>query len=78
MPQKQKATPAEKVRVIREFLAGHLSQSQAARTIGVDRSTFRGWIMQYQSEGDGPYDSGLHSLLQCKACPKRAGNPYTT
>jgi len=51
MPHKRKATADEKIRVVRECLAGRMGQSEAARLLKVDKSSIRGWIKQYEAEG---------------------------
>ena len=51
MPQKQKIAPDEKVKVVRKFLNGTIGQAEASKLLSVSTSTFRKWIVQYQSEG---------------------------
>lgn len=51
MPQKQKIAPEEKVKVVRRFLKGDIGQTEATKLLSVNGSTFRKWILQYQSEG---------------------------
>ena len=51
MPHKQKATMEEKVYLARTCIEGKMSQSEASRKAGVDLTTLRSWINQYEAEG---------------------------
>ena len=64
MPQKQKIAPDEKVKVVRKFLNGTIGQAEASKLLSVSTSTFRKWIVQYQSEGvhATPIAGGLRIL----------------
>lgn len=54
MPQKQKLTLEEKVKIVKKYLGGESGSRNAAVEAGVDSSTIRGWIMQYETEGSFP------------------------
>jgi transposase-like protein len=51
MPQKQKASAEEKVRAVRECLAGRIGQSEAAHLLRVSNDSIRRWIKHYKAEG---------------------------
>ena len=51
MPNKQKATMEEKVKLVRACIKGKMSQSEASRKAGVGRNTVYEWIAQYEAEG---------------------------
>ena len=51
MSRKQKKSAEEKVKIIRQYLQGEISISQAAELGEVDRETAKQWIQNYESEG---------------------------
>lgn len=51
MPQKQKLSLEEKVEIIRAYLEGTISKSEAARRGGVTRDTIEQWARNYESDG---------------------------
>ena len=51
MSRKSKIEPAEKVKIIERVLADEISATEAARLIGVDRSSIRDWRNLYLSDG---------------------------
>ena len=51
MSRKSKIDPAEKVKIIERVLADEISVTEAARLIGVDRSSIRSWCNLYLSDG---------------------------
>lgn len=51
MSRKSKIEPAEKVKIIERVLADEISATEAARPIGVDRSSIRDWRNLYLSDG---------------------------
>ena len=51
MSRKNKLNAEEKVRIAEECIEGRISQAEAARRVGVDESSIRGWIAKYKSEG---------------------------
>lgn len=54
MSRKSKIEPAEKVKIIERVLADEISATEAARLIGVDRSSIRDWRNLYLSDGPSP------------------------
>lgn len=51
MPQKRKLSLEEKVGIIRDYLKGTISMSEAARRGGVVRDTIDQWARNYQADG---------------------------
>ena len=51
MSRKSKIDSAEKVKIIERVLANEISVTEAARLIGVDRSSIRDWCNLYLSDG---------------------------
>ena len=51
MSRKSKIDPAEKVKIIERVLAGEISTNEAARLIGVVRSSIQDWRNLYLSDG---------------------------
>ncbi len=51
MSRKSKIDPAEKVKIVEQVLADEISITEAARLIGVDRTTVRSWRNLYSSDG---------------------------
>ena len=51
MPQKQKLETEKKVKIVKRYLAGKVSMSEAATEAGVDWKTLQRWGMQYEAEG---------------------------
>ena len=51
MSEREKQKPEEKVKIVKRYLAGEVSMSEAAAEGGVDRTTLQRWVMQYELEG---------------------------
>lgn len=51
MSGKNKLNAEEKVQIAQDCIEGRISQAEAARRVGVDESSIRGWIAKYKSEG---------------------------
>ena len=51
MKDRNKIAIEEKVRLVRQCLAGEISQKEASRQVGVDHMTMSDWIRQYETEG---------------------------
>ena len=51
MSERKKQKPEEKVKIVKRYLAGEVSMSEAAAEGGVDRKTLQRWVMQYELEG---------------------------
>ena len=55
MPQKQKLSLEEKVEIIRDYLEGTISKSEAARRGGVARDIIQQWARNYESDGEDAF-----------------------
>ena len=51
MPNKQKVSEEKKIQIVREYLRDRISITEAARRVGMDRETVKGWINIYENEG---------------------------
>ncbi len=51
MPSKSKVEIEEKVKIIREYIAGNISRGEAARRGGVAPSSISSWAQKYRAEG---------------------------
>ena len=51
MPRKQKLSMEKKTEIIREYLKGRISMSEAARRGNVARETIRCWVRNYEANG---------------------------
>lgn len=51
MAHRTKATPEEKVMLIRKYLAGEMSAVDIFQTVGISDQSFRDWIRVYKQEG---------------------------
>ena len=51
MSHKSKISVEEKVQIVQDCIEGRIGQTEAARRVGVDESSVRGWIAKYKSEG---------------------------
>ena len=51
MPQKQKVSAEEKVKVIEDYINNRISLSEAARRGGVARDTISQWARNYEADG---------------------------
>ena len=51
MPQRSRVTSEEKIQIARDCIEGRISQTEAARRLGIDRTSIRSWIARYEAEG---------------------------
>ena len=59
MPQKQKVSAEEKVKVIEDYINNRISLSEAARRGGVVRDTISQWARNYEADG-------MAAFMTCK------------
>lgn len=55
MPQRQKATPEEKISLIKRYINKEISRAQAIKIAGVDQSSFLLWVMEYEADGSAAF-----------------------
>ena len=58
MSERKKQKPEEKVKIVKRYLAGEVSMSEAAAEGGVDRKALQRWVMQYEAEGAAAFLPG--------------------
>lgn len=51
MSKKEKAAAETKVKLVKRYLAGKISQTRGAEMAGVSLASFQQWIMKYEAEG---------------------------
>lgn len=76
MPHKQKATTEEKVKQVRACIEGETSQSEASRKTGVDLTTLRNWINQYEAEGVSAFLQHEHNRVYSPKLKRKAVQDY--
>ena len=71
MPQKQKVSAEEKVKVIEDYINNRISLSEAARRGGVARDTISQWARNYELKY-----FFLPAVVGLNACPVLAAPPF--
>ena len=59
MPQKEKLSADEKIRIIEGYLSGKVGLTEAYESVGIGKTTLRQWISRYRAEGPAgflPYE----------------------
>ena len=51
MSRRKTISPEEKIQIAQDCIEGRISQTEAARRFGIDRTSIRGWIAKYEAEG---------------------------
>ena len=51
MPNKEKISAEKKVQIVREYLSSRIGIAEAARRVGADEETVKGWVNRYENEG---------------------------
>ena len=51
MSRRKTITPEEKIQIAQDCIEGRISQTEAARRLGIDRTSIRSWIIKYETEG---------------------------
>ena len=60
MPR-EKVTIEERVTAAKDCVEGRLSQSEAARRLGVNESAVRGWVKRYKANGELAFQKQEHN-----------------
>ena len=76
MPQKQKLKMEEKVKIVKRYLAGEVSMSEAAAEAGVDQKTLQRWVMQYEAEGAAAFLPGRREHIYSPELKLQAVQEY--
>ncbi len=51
MSRRKTITPEEKIQIAQDCIEGRISQTEAARRLGIDRTSIRSWVIKYEAEG---------------------------
>ena len=76
MPQKQKLKMEKKVKIVKRYLAGEVSMSEAATEAGVDWKTLQKWVMQYELEGAAAFLPGRREHMYSPELKLQAVQEY--
>ena len=64
MSERKKQKPEEKVKIVKRYLAGEVSMSEAVTEAGVNWKTLQKWVMQYEAEGAAAFLPGRREHIQ--------------
>ncbi len=73
-----KISPTIKQQAVSEIESGRLSQSKAAKQLGVSKTTIRGWLSKYRSEGDSGLESSSKNRIYSVQTKQQAVEAYLT
>lgn len=73
-----KISPAIKQKAVTEIESGRLSQSEAAKRLGVDKSTIRHWLLRYRSEGNSGLERDRKNRIYTVQTKQQAVEAYLT
>ena len=75
MPR-ERVTIEERVMAAKDCTEGHLSQAEAARRLGVDKSTVREWVQRYQASGVSAFQKQEHNAAYPEELKRKAVEEY--
>jgi len=73
---REKVTPEEKVMAAKDCAEGRLSQNEAARRLGVNKSTVRGWVQRYKVNGAAAFRVREHNAVYSEELKLKAVEEY--
>lgn len=73
---REKVTPEEKVMAAKDCAEGRLSQNEAARRLGVNKSTVRGWVQRYKANGAAAFRVQEHNAVYSQKLKLKAVEEY--
>ena len=76
MSERKKPKPEEKVKIVKRYLAGEVSMSEAAAEGGVDRKALQRWVMQYEAEGAAAFLPGRREHIYSPELKLQAVQEY--
>ena len=76
--RREKISSEVKQEVIREIESGRLSQSEAAKRLGVDESAIRQWQSKYRSEGSAGLENNGKNRIYSVEMKQQAVEAYQT
>lgn len=75
---REKISLAIKQKVVTEIESGRLSQSEAARRLGINKETIRSWLSAYRSEGNIALESDSKNRIYSVQIKLQAVEAYLT
>ena len=75
---REKISPAIKQKVVTGIESGRLSQSEAARRLGINKETIRSWLSAYRSEGSIGLESDSKNRIYSVQIKLQAVEAYLT
>ena len=73
---KKKQKPEEKVKIVKRYLAGEVSMSEAVTETGVNWKTLQKWVMQYEAEGAAAFLPGRREHIYSPELKLQAVQEY--
>ena len=75
---KGKVTVEERIEAAKACAEGRMSQAEAARRLGVDKSAVRGWVARYESQGVLGFQQQEHNNVYSEGLKVAAVTEYLT
>ena len=75
MPR-EKVTPEEKAMAAKDCAEGRISQTEAARRLGVDESTVSEWVQRYKANGASAFRIREHNAVYSEELKRKAVEEY--
>ena len=76
MSKGNKVTAETKIRLVKGYIAGDISQTKGAETAGVTLASFQQWIMKYEAEGIAAFYRGGKNKQYSEETKRRAVEDY--
>ena len=76
MSERKKQQPEEKVKIVKRYLAGEVSMSEAVTEAGVNLKTLQKWVMQYEAEGAAAFLPGRREHIYSPELKLQAVQEY--
>lgn len=76
MSERKKQKPEEKVKIVKRYLAGEVSMSEAVTEAGVNWKTLQKWVMQYEAEGAAAFLPGRREHIYSPELKLQAVQEY--
>mgnify|MGYP000844465862 FL=1 len=76
MSERKKQKPEEKVKIVKRYLAGEVSMSEAVTEAGVNLKTLQKWVMQYEAEGAAAFLPGRREHIYSPELKLQAVQEY--
>ena len=76
MSERKKQKPEEQVKIVKRYLAGEVSMSEAVTEAGVNWKTLQKWVMQYEAEGAAAFLPGRREHIYSPELKLQAVQEY--